>query len=88
MAWLSKRGSVYYIKNWSNGATRRTSTGTSAYQVAKEKLRQFEAARASGDDSSLPTKTPISDVLTKYVAHMRNVLCRYPRRKWRSLFPG
>jgi integrase len=71
MAWLSKRGSVYYIKFWSNGGTRKTSTGTSTFQVAKEKLRQFEAAKAGGDDFTLPTQTPIADVLTAYVAHIR-----------------
>ena len=54
MAWLSKRGSVYYIKYWSNGRTLKTSTGNSTFQVAKEKLRQFEDAKARGDDFSLP----------------------------------
>jgi integrase len=73
MAWLSKRGSVYYIKYWHNGATRRRTTGSSSFQIAKEKLRQFEAARADGDESTLPTRTPIADVLTAYVAHIRTV---------------
>ena len=56
MAWLSKRGSLYYIKYWhvASESSRRISTGTSTYQIAKEKLRQFEGALARGDDSSLP----------------------------------
>jgi integrase len=71
MAWLMKRGSVYYIKFSVGGKKRKTSTGTDNFQLAKEKLRQFESAQARGEDSPLPTKTPISDVLTAYVAHVR-----------------
>src|SRR5258706_14658434 len=75
MAWLSKRGSVYYIKFWHTGSdsTRRITTGTSNFQIAKEKLRQFEGALARGDDSSLPTRTSIPDALTAYVAQLRAV---------------
>jgi hypothetical protein len=48
MAWLIKRGSTYSIR-WSvAGKKRKISTGTSNYQLAKEKLRQFEAAEARG----------------------------------------
>jgi hypothetical protein len=49
------------------------STGTSTYQIAKEKLRHFEGALARGEDSSLPTRTTIPDALTAYVAHIRAV---------------
>jgi len=75
MAWLNKRGSLYYIKYWHvpSNSSRRISTGTSTYQIAKEKLRQFEGALARGDDSSLPTRTSIPDALTAYVAHIRAV---------------
>lgn len=74
MAWLSKRGSVYYIKYWFNRHTRKTSTGTNSYQIAKEKLRQFEGDLArGGEESSLPTRTSIGDVLTAYVQHIRTV---------------
>jgi integrase len=73
MAWLTKRGSVYYVKYWFNGAKRRISTGTSNYQAAKEKLRRHEGALARGDDSSLPTRTRITDALTAYVVHIRTV---------------
>src|SRR3954451_24730564 len=71
MAWLMKRGSVYYIRYCIGSKKRKVSTDTENYQLAKEKLRQFEAAQARGDLSPLPTKTPIVDVLTSYVAHIR-----------------
>jgi hypothetical protein len=75
MAWLSRRGSVYYIKFWHSGSdsTRRIATGTSSFQIVKEKLRQFEGALARGDDSSLPTRTSIPAALTAYVGHIRTV---------------
>jgi hypothetical protein len=72
MARLVKRGPVYYIR-YSQGkrnAKRKISTDTGNYQLAKEKLREFEAAWVRGD-SSLPTKTPIADVLTTYIAYIR-----------------
>jgi hypothetical protein len=71
MAWLMKRGSVYYIRYCIGSKKRKVSTDTENFQLAKEKLRQFEAAQARGDLSPLPTRTPIADVLTAYVAHIR-----------------
>ncbi len=64
MAWLIKRGPVYYIRYSLAGKKRKVSTGTDRLQVAKEKLRQFESAQARGEDSPLPSKTPIANVLT------------------------
>src|SRR5688572_30671026 len=72
MAWLIKRGPVYYIRYSIAGRKRKLSTDTDNFQLAKEKLRRFESAQARGE-SSLPTKTPIADVLTAYVAHIRSV---------------
>jgi integrase len=72
MAWLIKRGPVYYIRYSVAGKKRKLSTETDNYQLAKEKLRRFESAQARGE-SSLPTKTPIADVLNAYVAHIRSV---------------
>lgn len=71
MASLKKRGSVYYIQFYQGEKQRRISTETESFQQAKEKLRQFESAQARGEDSPLPTKTPIADVLTAYVKHIR-----------------
>lgn len=71
MASLKKRGPVYYIQFYQGEKQRRISTETESFQQAKEKLRQFESVQARGEDSPLPTKTPIVDVLTAYVAHVR-----------------
>jgi integrase len=71
MAWLTKRGSFYYIKYSLAGRKHRVGTGTENFQIAKEKLRQFESAQARGDLSPLPTKTPIAEVVTAYVEHIR-----------------
>ncbi len=70
MASLKKRGPVNYIQFYVGTQQRRLSTETGTFQIAKEKLRQFESAEARGD-SSLPSKTPIADVLTAYVTHIR-----------------
>jgi len=73
MAWLIKRGTTYYIR-WSlAGKKRKLSTGTDNFQLAKDKLRRFEAAEARGDiGSALPTKTPIPGVLNAYIEHIRS----------------
>ncbi len=72
MAYLIKRESIWYIRySVGPGKKRKVSTNTANLQLAKEKLRQFESAQARGDASPLPTKTPIVDVLTAYVAHIR-----------------
>lgn len=71
MAWLTKRGSFYYIKFSLAGKKKRIATGTESLQIAKEELRQFESAQARGEDSPLPSKTPITNVLTAYVTHIR-----------------
>lgn len=73
MASLIQRGSIYYIQYCVSGKALRVTTGTENLQLAKEKLRQFESAQLRGDDSPLPTKTPIAQVLTDYVAHIRTV---------------
>lgn len=70
---VAKRGSVYYIKFSVGGKKRKVSTDTSNFQIAKEKLRQFEAAAARGRESLLPTKTSIASVVTAYVANIRSV---------------
>jgi len=37
---------------------------TDSLQVAKEKKRQFESSQPRGAESSLPTRTPIAEVLS------------------------
>src|SRR3954447_4060045 len=75
MASLVQRpdSSTYYIQFYLSGKLKRKSTGTESFQIAKEKLRQFESAQARGDVLPLPTRTPIADVLTAYVSHVRAV---------------
>lgn len=73
MAWLFKRGGVYYIRYSINGKRRRVTTKTSVLQVAKEKLRRFEDALARGDESPLPRKSSIGSVISAYARHIRAV---------------
>jgi len=71
MAFLHKRGPLYYLHDRIGGRLVRTSLKTDSLQLAKEKLRQYESAKLHGTDSPLPTRTPIPDVLTAYVRHIR-----------------
>lgn len=71
MASLIQRGEVFYIQYRVSRKLKRISTGTDSLQIAKEKLRQFESAQMRGDGTGLPTRTPIADVLTRYVDHIR-----------------
>ncbi len=76
MASLKKRGTTYYIQFYRNGKEVRKSLDTASHQVAREKLRQFESARARGNDDPLPTRTPIAPVVTAYVAHIHQTKTR------------
>ncbi len=71
MAFLHKRGPLYYLHDRIGGRLVRTSLKTDSLQLAKEKLRQYESAKLHDTDSPLPTRTPIADVLTAYVQHIR-----------------
>lgn len=73
MASLYKRGNVYWIKYYLNGKRKERSLRTRTLQIAKEKKRQFESAQARGDDCPLPTRTPLTDVLTRYVEFMHTI---------------
>lgn len=73
MASLRKRSGIYYIQFYLGGKQRRESLDTNNFQIAKEKLRQFESAQVRGEDSPLPTRTPITEVVTKYVQHIRTI---------------
>ena len=75
MASLKKRpgNPIFYIQFYVGTQQRRISTETDSFQRAKEKLRQFETAQARNDITcGLPTKTPIAEVLTEYVNHIRS----------------
>ncbi|MDB5325411.1 MAG: integrase [Phycisphaerales bacterium] len=72
MASLIKRdGGIYYLQFCVGGKARRVSTGTTSLQPAKEKQRQFESASLRGDQNSLPTRTPVAQVVGRYVQHIR-----------------
>jgi integrase len=71
MASLVKRNTIYYVQ-WRVGKKlKRKGLGTSSSQIAKEKLRQFESSQYRGEDSPLPTKTPLADIVSRYVEHIR-----------------
>jgi integrase len=71
MASLINRNGFFYIQYCVSGKALRVSTGTDSLQLAKEKLRQFESAKLRGQDNPLPTRTPIAEVVAKYVQHIR-----------------
>ena len=73
MASLQLRGKRYYLRYYVNGKQKWKALRTVNYQLAKEKQRQFESALVRGEDSPLPTRTPVPEVLEKYVAHIRAV---------------
>ena len=71
MASLIKRKKFYHIQYCVGGKAKRKSLNTTSLQVAREKLRQFESAQANGIDNPLPSKTPLADIVTKYVNYIR-----------------
>lgn len=81
MASLLKRGDTFHLV-WYEGRTkRRKSLKTDSVQVAKERLRQFESARFRGDDCPLPTRTPVGEVVSAFIDHMK---AHRPERSWRK----
>jgi len=80
MACLKQRGETFYLQWYQGGQQRRRSLETESFQVAKERLRQFESAQHRGEALPLPTRTPIGDVVEAFVAHMR---AHRPERSWR-----
>ncbi len=73
MACLKKRNQNYYIQYYVGKKQKRISLNTQSYQIAKEKLRQFESAQFKGHDLPMPTKTPLADILSRYVRHVRTI---------------
>jgi hypothetical protein len=73
MASLIKRNGTFYLQWRVGGKLRRRSLHTPVLQLAKEKLRQFQSAQHRGLDDSLPTRTPLPEILDAYVEHVRHV---------------
>lgn len=71
MTWLIKRDPIYYIRYSLAEKKHPVSNGTNRLPIAKEKLRQFESTQARGEDSPLPSNTPIANVLTAHVTHIQ-----------------
>lgn len=71
MASLTKRGKVYYARYWLGKKQRQVCLHTKSYPMAKEKLRQLESSLAQGEELPLPSKTPVADVVSAYVQHVR-----------------
>lgn len=69
MASLKKRGRAYYAQYYENGQQKRKNLHTESLQVAKEKLRQIESAQFREEEIPLTTKTPIGEVLEKYIKY-------------------
>jgi len=70
VAWLRKRCGVYYVC-WSEGGKKhRKSLFTESHQLAKDKLRQFESARARGEDNTLLTRTLIDEIVQAFAEHV------------------
>jgi hypothetical protein len=72
MASLVKRSKIYYLQYYVGKKLKRKSLNTSILQIAKEKLRQFESAKLRGLDNPLPTRTPLAEIVEKYVNHIRS----------------
>ena len=73
MASLVRRGKVYYVHFYVNGWEKRVSLQTESFQIAKEKVRQIESSLAQGEDCPLPSRTPLTQVLSAYVKHIRTI---------------
>lgn len=67
MASLIKRDHIYYAQYMVGKKAKRVSLDTSSLQLAKEKLRQLESALFRGMDSPLPTKTPLAEIIERYI---------------------
>ncbi len=71
MAGLIRRGKYYTAVFRVGGLEIRRALGTDSCQVAKEKLRQLETEMAQGSLNPLPGKTPVGEIITAYVDHLR-----------------
>jgi integrase len=73
MAGLYKRGKSYYVMYYTGSTKHRVSLKTTSLQIAKEKVRQIESTLYQGDDTPLPSKTPLEKVLNEYVEYMATI---------------
>lgn len=71
MASLKKRGKAYYAQYYVNGKQVRKNLQTESLQIAREKLRAIESAQFRQEDIPLPTKSPIGEILDKYITYLK-----------------
>jgi integrase len=71
MACLKIRGKKFYAQYYVGKSQKRVCLNTTSLQIAKEKLRQLESALHRGEETSLPTRTKIEDILQRYADHVR-----------------
>lgn len=81
MASLKRRGDIYYAQWYVGSVQKRASLDTDNLQIAKERLRQIESRLAQGDDSPLPTRTPVGEVVAAFIDHMK---AYRPESSWRK----
>jgi integrase len=70
MASLVRRGKTYYAKYWVGKKQRWVHLKTKSRPLALEQLHKIEATLIKGEELPLPTKTPLAQVLSAYVAHI------------------
>lgn len=74
---IKKRGRVFYLRFSENGMRKRISLHTDSLEAAKEQQRQFDSARARGEENVFPTKTPLASAIAAYAAHMKATRTRH-----------
>ena len=74
---IKRRGKVFYLRFSENGVHKRISLHTDSLQAAKERQRQFDSARASGESNVFPTKTHLASAVASYTAHMKATRTRH-----------
>jgi integrase len=74
---IKRRGRVFYLRFSENGVHKRISLHTDSHETAKERQRQFDSARARGEQNMLPTKTPLASAVATYATHMKATRTRH-----------
>lgn len=74
---IKRRGKVFYLCFSENGVQKRISLHTDSLRAAKDRQRQFDSARARGEQDMFPTKTPLASAVAAYAAHMRATRTRH-----------
>ena len=72
MAGIFQRGKTWYLFYTTVGKKqKRVSLDTPCKQLAEEKLREFESAQFRGASNPLPTKTPLAQIIERYVFQLK-----------------